>query len=82
MIAEKTSPQLIAVSAISSKSPPLRVRKADIKAQVEYYISLYCRANGIPNKPKVTPESCVAAYDFPAISGLQVWWGNPQALQS
>ena len=48
------------------KVPPLRVRKADIKAQVEYYISIYSRSNGIP-KPKVTPEALrrLQSYDFP-----------------
>jgi len=52
------------------------VRK-DIKAQVEYYISLYCRANGIPNKPKVTPESCVAYKRMiSAISGIAKFGGT------
>lgn len=48
------------------KVPPLRVRKADIKAQVEYYITLYARQKGIP-KPKVTPEALrrLQSYDFP-----------------
>ncbi|MBE9038023.1 sigma 54-interacting transcriptional regulator [aff. Roholtiella sp. LEGE 12411] len=48
------------------KVPPLRVRKADIKIQVEYYISLYTRARGIP-KPHITPEALrrLQSYDFP-----------------
>ncbi|AFY53895.1 transcriptional regulators containing an AAA-type ATPase domain and a DNA-binding domain [Rivularia sp. PCC 7116] len=48
------------------KAPPVRVRKGDIKAQVEYYISLYCRQEGI-RKPKVTPEALrrLQSYDFP-----------------
>ncbi|MCJ8281944.1 MAG: sigma 54-interacting transcriptional regulator, partial [Rivularia sp. ALOHA_DT_140] len=48
------------------KAPPVRVRKGDIKAQVEYYISLYCRQEGI-NKPRVTPEALrrLQSYDFP-----------------
>ncbi len=48
------------------KVPPLRVRKADIAAQVGYYISLLCRAKGIP-KLKVTPEALrrLQGYDFP-----------------
>lgn len=48
------------------KVPPLRVRKADIQAQVEYYASLYVRARGIP-KPRITPEALrrLQSYDFP-----------------
>lgn len=48
------------------KVPPLRVRKADIQAQVEYYISLFCRSRGI-TKPTVTPEALrrLQGYDFP-----------------
>ncbi|MBL1176172.1 sigma 54-interacting transcriptional regulator [Pantanalinema sp. GBBB05] len=48
------------------KVPPLRVRKADIQAQVEYYISLFCRSRGIA-KPGVTPEALrrLQGYDFP-----------------
>lgn len=67
MIAEKNQPTIERCVGHSIKVPPLRVRKTDIKAQVEYYISLYCRANGIPNKPKLTPESLrrLQAYDFP-----------------
>ncbi len=48
------------------KVPPLRVRKADIKAYVDYYLSLICRARGI-TKPKLTPEALrrLQAYNFP-----------------
>ncbi len=48
------------------KVPPVRVRKEDIRAYVEYYISLYTRARGIP-KPQVTPEAIrrLQSYDFP-----------------
>jgi transcriptional regulator with AAA-type ATPase domain/NAD-dependent dihydropyrimidine dehydrogenase PreA subunit len=48
------------------KIPPLRVRKADLGAQVDYYISLYCRAKGI-TKPRLTPEALrrLQAYDYP-----------------
>ncbi|MBD2356272.1 cyclic nucleotide-binding domain-containing protein [Tolypothrix sp. FACHB-123] len=48
------------------KVPPLRVRKADIQAQVEYYTSLYSRARGLA-KPRITPEALrrLQAYDFP-----------------
>lgn len=48
------------------KVPPLRVRKTDIAATVEYYSSLFCRKRGI-NKPKATPEALrrLQGYDFP-----------------
>jgi transcriptional regulator with AAA-type ATPase domain/NAD-dependent dihydropyrimidine dehydrogenase PreA subunit len=48
------------------KVTPLRVRKADIEAQVEYYLSLFCRSRGIP-KPRITPEAIrrLQSYDFP-----------------
>lgn len=65
-IAEKHLPSVERLMGHLIKVPPLRVRKADIEAQVEYYISLFCRAKGIP-KPKVTPEALrrLQAYDFP-----------------
>lgn len=48
------------------KVPPLRVRKSDITAQMEYYLSLFCRSRGVP-KPTVTPEALrrLQGYDFP-----------------
>ncbi len=54
--------------------PPLRVRKEDIDAQVNYYASLFCRAEGIP-RPRVAPEALrrLQSYDFP---------GNLPELQS
>jgi polyferredoxin len=54
--------------------PPLRVRKTDLKALVEYYTSLYARSEGIP-KSKITPEAVrrLQSYDFP---------GNLKELQS
>lgn len=65
MTTEKT---LSAVERVSHliKVPPLRVRKADIAAQVEYYASLLCRAKGIP-RLQVTPEALrrLQGYDFP-----------------
>jgi len=74
MIAEKHLPSIERLVGHSIKVPPLRVRKADIKAQVEYYSSLYCRAKQLP-KPKVTPEALrrLQEYDFP---------GNLRELQS
>ncbi|MBF2077545.1 MAG: sigma 54-interacting transcriptional regulator [Synechococcales cyanobacterium T60_A2020_003] len=46
--------------------PPLRVRKADIEAQVNYYISLFCRAKGL-HRPTISPEALrrLQGYDFP-----------------
>lgn len=48
------------------KVAPLRVRKADILAQVEYYLSLFCRQRGLA-KPSITPEAIrrLQGYDFP-----------------
>ncbi|MGJ3248519.1 MAG: sigma 54-interacting transcriptional regulator [Elainellaceae cyanobacterium] len=48
------------------KVPPLRVRKADIESQVQYYISLICRSRSLP-KPSVDPEAIrrLQGYDFP-----------------
>lgn len=48
------------------KLSPVRVRKADIIAQVEYYLSLLCRSRGVP-RPTLTPEAIrrLQGYDFP-----------------
>lgn len=48
------------------KVPPLRVTKADIEAQVKYYLSLYCRSRGL-SQPQVAPEAIrrLQGYDFP-----------------
>ena len=74
IVAEKTQSTIERCLGHIIKVPPLRVRKADIKAQVEYYISLYCQARSL-RKPKVTPEALrrLQAYDFP---------GNLRELQS
>ncbi|OLP17904.1 AAA family ATPase [Leptolyngbya sp. 'hensonii'] len=73
MVSEKSLPQRKLVGH-EVKVPPLRVRKADIEAQVQYYISLYCQARHLP-KPRVTPEAIrsLQSYDFP---------GNIAELQS
>ena len=67
MIAEKHLPAIERLVGHLIKVPPLRVRKADIKAQVEYYASLYCQTKHLP-KPKVTPEALrrLQEYDFPS----------------
>lgn len=74
MIAEKILPAVERWVGYSIKVPPLRVRKVDIKAQVDYYLSLSCRAKNLP-KPKITPEALrrLQSYNFP---------GNLAELQS
>jgi transcriptional regulator with AAA-type ATPase domain/NAD-dependent dihydropyrimidine dehydrogenase PreA subunit len=74
IVAEKTQSTIERCVGRVIKVPPLRVRKADIKAQVEYYISLYTRSRGIA-RPTVTPEALrrLQSYDFP---------GNLKELQN
>ena len=74
MVSEKTLPAIERWVTHLIKVPPLRVRKADISAQMDYYISLLCRTRGIP-QPHVTPEALrqLQAYDFP---------GNLRELQN
>ena len=74
MVSEKTMPEIERHVGHLIKVPPLRVRKADIGDQMEYYLSLLCRARGIP-KPRVSPEALrqLQAYDFP---------GNLRELQN
>jgi transcriptional regulator with AAA-type ATPase domain/NAD-dependent dihydropyrimidine dehydrogenase PreA subunit len=66
IISEKTESKIERCVGRLIKVPPVRVRKTDIKAQVEYYISLYVRSRGLP-KPHVTPEALrrLQSYDFP-----------------
>lgn len=68
MTSEKVLPALERKGLVGHliRVPPLRVRKADIVAQAEYYLSLFCRARGIA-KPKITPEASrrLQGYDFP-----------------
>lgn len=74
MITETALPTINPLVGQVIKVPPLRVRKTDISDQMNYYISLLCRAKGI-NKPKITPEALrqLQAYDFP---------GNLRELQN
>ncbi|MDF5728354.1 MAG: sigma 54-interacting transcriptional regulator [Rhizonema sp. PD38] len=74
IVSEKTLPPVDHAVGQIIKVPPLRVRKADIKAQLEYYISLYTRSRGV-TKPKVTSEALrrLQSYDFP---------GNLRELQN
>ncbi|MBE9205644.1 sigma 54-interacting transcriptional regulator [Nostoc sp. LEGE 06077] len=66
IVSEKTQSKIERCVGRVIKVPPVRVRKTDIKAQVEYYISLYVRSRGLP-KPHVTPEALrrLQSYDFP-----------------
>ncbi len=68
MTSEKVLPTLERKGLVDQiiRVPPLRVRKADIQAQVEYYLSLFCRARGL-SKPNVSPEALrrLQGYDFP-----------------
>jgi len=68
MTTEKVLPAIARKELIGHdiKISPLRVRKADIAAQVEYYLSLACRYKRMA-KPKVTPEAIrrLQSYDFP-----------------
>jgi len=74
MITETALPTISPLVGQVIKVPPLRVRKTDISDQMNYYISLLCRAKGI-NKPKITPEALrqLQGYDFP---------GNLRELQN
>ena len=66
VVAEKTLPSIARCINNKIKVPPVRVRKADTNALIEYYISLYTKARGIP-KPQITPEALrrLQSYDFP-----------------
>ena len=66
MISEKALSEIDCLAGHVIKAPPLRVRKADIGDEAVYYISLICRAKGIP-KPALAPEALrrLQAYDFP-----------------
>ncbi|QLE58329.1 sigma 54-interacting transcriptional regulator [Nostoc sp. TCL26-01] len=66
IVSEKTQSQIERCIGHLIKVPPLRVRKADITSQVEYYTSLYVRARGVA-KPHITPEALrrLQSYDFP-----------------
>ncbi len=73
LISERVQPRLSKAIGRKIDVPGLRVRKADLEAQVSYYINIICRQKQIP-KPHVTPEAIrrLQAYDFP---------GNLQELQ-
>ncbi|WP_159785188.1 sigma 54-interacting transcriptional regulator [Sodalinema gerasimenkoae] len=66
LISERAAPEFTDCIAQSIKVPPVRVRKTDIKALLDYNLSLCCRSRGIP-KPRITPEAIrrLQSYDFP-----------------
>ncbi len=66
LISESTQPTFNKVVKHQLKVPGLRVRKADLEAQVNYYINIICRQTKVA-KPQVTPEAIrrLQAYDFP-----------------
>ncbi|HEY9847888.1 MAG TPA: sigma 54-interacting transcriptional regulator [Leptolyngbyaceae cyanobacterium] len=74
MISEKKLPNIDRFVDRLIKVPPLRVRKADISDQIEYYLRLFCQTKGI-KKPHLTAEALrrLQSYDFP---------GNLRELQS
>jgi transcriptional regulator with AAA-type ATPase domain/NAD-dependent dihydropyrimidine dehydrogenase PreA subunit len=66
IVSEKTQPSIEQCVDFVIKVPPIRVRKTDIQAHVEYYTSLYVRGKGM-KKPCITPEALrrLQSYDFP-----------------
>ena len=67
MISEQSLPPFANLARQTIKVPPLRVRKADIEPQINYYIQLYCRQHR-RGKPTLTPEALrrLQSYDFPS----------------
>jgi transcriptional regulator with AAA-type ATPase domain/NAD-dependent dihydropyrimidine dehydrogenase PreA subunit len=74
LVAEKTVPGLERLMGHAIKVPPLRVRKPDLKAQIDYYLSLTAQRKAEP-KRTLTPEALrrLQAYSYP---------GNLAELQS
>lgn len=66
MVSEKAMPEFTRCAAQQIKVPPLRVRKADIEAEVTYFAQLLCRKQKI-RKRKLAPEALrrLQSYDFP-----------------
>lgn len=66
LISEKTISTIDSAVEHLIKVPPLRVRKADIDEQINYYLNLIGR-NKCLQKTKITPEAIrnLQAYDFP-----------------
>jgi transcriptional regulator with AAA-type ATPase domain/NAD-dependent dihydropyrimidine dehydrogenase PreA subunit len=66
LISEQTIPAIDSVVENLIKVPPLRVRKADLEEQINYYLNLIGR-NKCLRKAKITPEAIrdLQSYDFP-----------------
>jgi transcriptional regulator with AAA-type ATPase domain/NAD-dependent dihydropyrimidine dehydrogenase PreA subunit len=66
LISESTQPTFNKAIDHQIKVPGLRVRKADLEAQLKYYINIICRQKKLV-QPQVTPEAIrrLQAYDFP-----------------
>lgn len=66
LISEQTIKEIDSVVKTLIKVPPLRVRKADLDEQINYYLNLIGR-NKCLQKTKITPEAVrnLQAYDFP-----------------
>lgn len=66
MVSEQVLPEIDCRAGRSIKVPPLRVRKADMKTQVSYYISLIAQEQGIPRRDiSATALRRLQAYSFP-----------------
>jgi transcriptional regulator with AAA-type ATPase domain len=65
-ISEQTVPAIDSVIDNFIKVPPLRVRKADLEEQINYYLNLIGK-NKCLKKTQITPEAIrnLQAYDFP-----------------
>ena len=65
-ISEQTIPAINSIIKNLIKVPPLRVRKADLDEQINYYLNLIGR-NKCLQTTKITPEAIrnLQAYDFP-----------------
>jgi transcriptional regulator with AAA-type ATPase domain/NAD-dependent dihydropyrimidine dehydrogenase PreA subunit len=74
LVAEKTVPGLERLMGHAIKVPPLRVRKPDLKVQIDYYLSLIAKRKA-ESKRTLTPEALrrLQAYSYP---------GNLAELQS
>ena len=66
LISEQTVQAIDSVVANFIKVPPLRIRKADLDEQINYYLNLIGRNKSL-RKTKITPEAIrnLQAYDFP-----------------
>jgi transcriptional regulator with AAA-type ATPase domain len=66
LISERAQSELETLVDRQIKVPPLRVRKADLRQHVEYYIAIISRDRGI-RKPQVSEEAIrrLQTYDFP-----------------